>query len=1305
MKKIVNYMLLFALLFSIIPAQFAAAAPPPPCLQADPSVVTCPPLVPNYFFPDDGELKATANMEILKSGTSGNLTRNTAKLSNSGKISIGGTFQQVTGSTLTLEVEQISLVGAEWVKQANKSSVTTVGAVNNRFQVSDVDLFQGYNRLTFIGSQGAATKKDVFYVLYDAAPLIKKMQINSNSELLDLNEGASLVLTKGVAYIQGTVDNANKMTINGEKASVLDNGLFYGPAMNLQPGLNKFEITIANNTDTITVKRQAYYYDKDKPFTIVDVTQDGVKQSLLASTPPSFTGTTHSADLDLQFLVPFDSAPFNGNSTITINAGTPVNITAAGTNPKATETVITNTYGSPAFKLVNVTVPAAFYPLVEDSAGTLLPNQPVNIAISYIPSIGGTPWTIIDKFQFKLASGQTLIRGARLLQGYDGVSPITDATLSAPLNGQEVKTQDFYIIVDATSPLAVANPADPTITNYLTVGLQPLGNTTITATQTGVASPAGATVNIGQVYKISNLPEGAQTIAFAVGTNPVSYTARVTYVSKLYIELDNLYEGQVIEKDTSVLTNNIVLSGKYIGFGPDARVKNEKLLVNNVNKTTSPFSVEDATDNTIRNIIPMTLGISASGPLFIGENKIKITVDYTDGATTILRSYVKEVKFYIVDKNLPVISDIRPLTPPTSTRVPLTDPIRANYLPPSPELQLINGAYVTTLSKFDLFVEGSGADDITIREGATEIFKMNPSATVPAPNAYYSRADFEGSRSAFKLRLDDVLIPAGSHTYTIVFTNNTNGAAATSTLTVQSQNVPYRVLSPVPNTGDKIIVNKNFVLFDIEAVGAKDVQINGNSAKLRKDMPNRYMYTLTGLKPDTDNKINLVIKGGSADVKETITVTYVSNPDKGTMFMEPMSDKHNVFNKALQLTFPKNNVLRREIDGKIEPKVDLLFGIADPENGNTELVNDYNQKVGTDIDSRTPSTPTQTRIPIDSSLSSSFDPGLGPRHFMRVSDYYWISAGMGEASKVGASDYKPVTGGLAPYSTEGTFTRYDDRRKVVPSERGVLTIKYDDSVVSQAAAEVTVFLLDDKGEWKNIGGKVDAKAKTVTVPFDQFGYYMVAKLKYGYDDISNHIWARDILQALLSKGYMPALFGNEFGADDSVTRGEFAGLMVRSLGMKINSDDNNTFGDILPGSNSAAWTYEEIETAARAGIVQGFEAQIFGADRPITREQAAVMLSRAMNVTLAMNDDKLKAKVEKAFADIASMDVYALPAIEAMNSAKVMVGSPVISPIPTKNKPLINFNPKGKMTRAEAAQIAVRLLQKYVKGALPANLS
>src|SRR5690606_30025498 len=120
-------------------------------------------------------------------------------------------------------------------------------------------------------------------------------------------------------------------------------------------------------------------------------------------------------------------------------------------------------------------------------------------------------------------------------------------------------------------------------------------------------------------------------------------------------------------------------------------------------------------------------------------------------------------------------------------------------------------------------------------------------------------------------------------------------------------------------------------------------------------------------------------------------------------------------------------------------------------------------------------------------------------------------------------------------------------RKLVPTNRGELTLTFDESVVQDAGTIVTVFMFNDQGEWVNLGGVVDTRRNTVTVPFDDFGYYMVAKLRYGFNDITNHPWARNVLEALFSKGIMVNLRTEDFGVDDYISRGEFATLLVKSL--------------------------------------------------------------------------------------------------------------------------------------------------------------
>jgi hypothetical protein len=170
------------------------------------------------------------------------------------------------------------------------------------------------------------------------------------------------------------------------------------------------------------------------------------------------------------------------------------------------------------------------------------------------------------------------------------------------------------------------------------------------------------------------------------------------------------------------------------------------------------------------------------------------------------------------------------------------------------------------------------------------------------------------------------------------------------------------------------------------------------------------------------------------------------------------------------------------------------------------------------------------------------------------------------------------------------------------------------------------------------------------------GYYMVGKLNNSYPDIEKHDWAKNVLEALYSKGYMANLFAGNFGAYDKTTRGEFATLLVKSLNIPLDYDNNNSFIDVFPGSLAQTWDYKYIETAARAGIINGKEGRYFGVIENLTREQAATMIARALELKMAANDAKLKTSLVKVYGDVDSIYFYALPAIDAVTKAGIMIG-------------------------------------------------
>jgi hypothetical protein len=403
--------------------------------------------------------------------------------------------------------------------------------------------------------------------------------------------------------------------------------------------------------------------------------------------------------------------------------------------------------------------------------------------------------------------------------------------------------------------------------------------------------------------------------------------------------------------------------------------------------------------------------------------------------------------------------------------------------------------------------------------------------------------------------------------------------------------------------------------------------------------------------------------------------------------MEPLKNKHSVFNKKLELSFPRGTVLMSAMPNangvnKYYTDTQLLFGIADPKDGVVERRNDYGIVINT----------ADSDVQLKDYLVARFNSTVNTANFTRISDIYWISGGVGELGNRNDAGYKPATNGLPPYSTEGNFVEFEPERKIVPSQRGSLTITFDENVVEDVAYTVTVFRYTDSGVWENIGGEVNAKNNTITVPFDEFGYYMVAKLKRGYNDITNHPWARNVLNGLYSKGIMTNLRFDEFGADDRTTRGEFVTLLVKGLNLPLNYDDNNSFYDILPGTRTTTWSYEYIETAARAGIVQGRSVGYFGSELPITREEVAIMIARALELKLPANDSKLEQSLSKSYLDASRIEYYARPAVEAVTKAKIMTGSEVT--VPGSTKPGYNFNPKSELTRAEAGAIVVRMLQK-----------
>lgn len=178
-----------------------------------------------------------------------------------------------------------------------------------------------------------------------------------------------------------------------------------------------------------------------------------------------------------------------------------------------------------------------------------------------------------------------------------------------------------------------------------------------------------------------------------------------------------------------------------------------------------------------------------------------------------------------------------------------------------------------------------------------------------------------------------------------------------------------------------------------------------------------------------------------------------------------------------------------------------------------------------------------------------------------------------------------------------------------------------------------------------------------------------------FSDITN-VFAKNEINILAAKGIIQGKTETNFAPNAEITRAEFAVLLARSLDLPLKEYEGK-FGDV---NTSKKWAYAAVEAAARVGIVNGTANGKFNPDAPITREEIAAMVIRAIEyqdkTTLANLDTPAN------FKDHGSIGAFAIDSVYKANALGVIHGNNG------------QFNPKNNATRAEAAVMLYRALEK-----------
>ena len=130
-----------------------------------------------------------------------------------------------------------------------------------------------------------------------------------------------------------------------------------------------------------------------------------------------------------------------------------------------------------------------------------------------------------------------------------------------------------------------------------------------------------------------------------------------------------------------------------------------------------------------------------------------------------------------------------------------------------------------------------------------------------------------------------------------------------------------------------------------------------------------------------------------------------------------------------------------------------------------------------------------------------------------------------------------------------------------------------------------------------------------------------------FADISGHA-AQGAVEALAARGIITGREDGSFDPENSMTRSEFAAIVVRALGLTAQGTDR--FDDV-PGDS---WFAGYVGAACAHGIVNGTGARSFTPQGTITRQEAAVMTARAAKLC-GMDTDLTAAGTETVLAGLA----------------------------------------------------------------------
>lgn len=186
-----------------------------------------------------------------------------------------------------------------------------------------------------------------------------------------------------------------------------------------------------------------------------------------------------------------------------------------------------------------------------------------------------------------------------------------------------------------------------------------------------------------------------------------------------------------------------------------------------------------------------------------------------------------------------------------------------------------------------------------------------------------------------------------------------------------------------------------------------------------------------------------------------------------------------------------------------------------------------------------------------------------------------------------------------------------------------------------------------------------------------------------FTDVPSGSWYAGAVTDLVDRGIIQGTSPSTFSPNSKLTRGAFVTMLAKTA---LSEGDLKQY-EFQGGFRDVAkkhWSNRYVNWASETGIVRGYEDKTFRPDKPVSRQEMAVM---TVNFARSTGRKLPEVNAPVTFADSSKISKYAVSSVRACQQAGIISGY--------KDN---TFRPEGLAIRAEAASLYSRFLENCLTG-------